>query len=175
MALVKPFIFQIVGYKNSGKTTVTTSLIKRLKADGLNVVSIKHHGHGGKPETAKNNDSMKHLKSGAIASIVEGDGSLLLQSEKIMWTLEEKIKLASFFQPDVILIEGHKNESYPKLLLVRKKEDLELRRLRNIQAVVVWDEVKEESFDHVPWFYVNDPSAIDWTVDYLEGQIWKNR
>ena len=148
-----------------------TELLKRLKADGLNVVSIKHHGHGGKPETAKNNDSSKHLESGAIASIVEGDGSLLLQSEKTMWTLEEKIKLAAFFQPDVILIEGHKNEPFPKLLLVRKKDDLELLQLRNIQAVMVWDEALKESFKHVPCFYVNDPSAIDWTVDYLEKQL----
>jgi molybdopterin-guanine dinucleotide biosynthesis protein B len=171
LALVKPVIFQIVGYKNSGKTTVMTNLIKRLKADGQNVVSIKHHGHGGKPETAKNNDSSKHLESGAIASIVEGEGSLLLQTEKAVQTIEEKIKLAAFFQPDVILIEGYKNESYPKLLLVRRKEDLELLQLRNIQVILVWDEALEESFDHVPWFYINDPSAINWTADYLENQL----
>jgi molybdopterin-guanine dinucleotide biosynthesis adapter protein len=171
LALVKPLIFQIVGYKNSGKTTITTELLKRLKADGLKVVSVKHHGHGGKPETAKNNDSTKHLESGAIASIVEGDGSLLLQSEKTMWKLEEKIKLAGFFQPDVILIEGHKNEPYPKLLLIRSKGDLELLQLRNIQVIVVWEEALKKSFKHFPCFYVNNPSAIDWTVDYLEKQL----
>ncbi|MDP4156008.1 MAG: molybdopterin-guanine dinucleotide biosynthesis protein B [Bacillota bacterium] len=172
MALVKPFIFQIVGYKNSGKTTVMTELIKRLKADGLNVVSIKHHGHGGKPEAATSNDSTKHLESGALASIVEGDGSLLLQAEKKTWTLEEKIQLAAFFKPDVILIEGHKHETYPKLLLLRRKEDFDLLQLRNVQVVMLWEEVpKDASLKDIPSFYLNDTSAIDWVTDYLENQL----
>lgn len=172
MALVKPFIFQIVGYKNSGKTTVVSKLIKRLKADHLNVVAIKHHGHGGKPETAENKDSTNHLESGALASIVEGDGGLLLQAEKTIWTLEEKIQLASFFKPDVILIEGHKNEPYPKLLLLRRKEDLELLRLRNVQVIMLWEEIpKEDSLKEIPSFYLNDTSAMDWMTDYLESQL----
>ena len=32
MALVTPFIFQIVGYQNSGKTTFLNKLISHLKA-----------------------------------------------------------------------------------------------------------------------------------------------
>jgi molybdopterin-guanine dinucleotide biosynthesis adapter protein len=170
--LVKPFIFQIVGYKNSGKTTVMSKLIKRLKGDHRNVVAIKHHGHGGKPEAPANKDSTNHLESGAIASIVEGDGGLLLQAEKWIWTLEEKIQLASFFKPDIILIEGHKNEPYPKLLLLRGKEDLELLQLCNIQVIILWEEIpKEDALKEIPSFYLNDTSVIDWTRDYLESQL----
>jgi molybdopterin-guanine dinucleotide biosynthesis protein B len=178
MAMVKPFIFQIVGYKNSGKTTVMSELIKRLKADNLNVVSIKHHGHGGKLEGTANNDSMKHLKSGALAAIVEGDGELIVQAEKAMWTLAEKIQLAAFFQPDIILIEGHKMEPYPKLLLVRSKEDLDLLHLANIQAIIGWEEIpqwQQGSLKEIPWFDVNDPYAIDWTIEYLEKDSLNNR
>ena len=49
MALVTPFIFQIVGYQNSGKTTFLNKLISHLTAVGINTATIKHHGHGGKP------------------------------------------------------------------------------------------------------------------------------
>jgi molybdopterin-guanine dinucleotide biosynthesis protein B len=172
LALVKPFIFQVVGYKNSGKTTVMSNLIKRLKEDHLNVVAIKHHGHGGKPETAENKDSRRHLESGALVSIVEGDGGLLLQAEKAIWTLEEKVELAAFFKPDVILIEGHKNESYPKLLLLRGKEDFELLQLPNVQVIMLWGEIPiEDSLKEIPSFYLDDPSAMDWTIDYLESQL----
>jgi molybdopterin-guanine dinucleotide biosynthesis protein B len=172
LALVKPFIFQIVGYKNSGKTTVMSKLIKRLKEDHLHIVAIKHHGHGGKPDAAASRDSTKHLESGALASIVEGDGGLLLQAEKTMWTLEEKIQLAAFFKPDIILIEGHKNELYPKLLLLRGKEDFELLQLPNVQAIILWGEIPKEDFlKEIPSFYLNDSSAIDWTIDYLESQL----
>jgi molybdopterin-guanine dinucleotide biosynthesis adapter protein len=172
LALVKPLIFQIVGYKNSGKTTVMSKLIKRLKEDHLNVVAIKHHGHGGKPKAPENKDSTNHLESGALASIVEGDGGLLLQAEKTIWTLEEKIQLAAFFKPDIILIEGHKNEQYPKLVLLRGKEDLELLQLRNVQIIMLWEEIpKEDSLKKIPSFYLNDTNAIDWTKDYLKKQL----
>ena len=172
MALVKPLIFQIVGYKNSGKTTVMSKLINRLKADHLNVVAIKHHGHGGKPKAPENKDSTNHLQSGALASIVEGDGGLLLQAEKTIWTLEEKIQLAAFFKPDVILIEGHKNEQYPKLVLLRGKEDLELLQLHNVQIIMYWEEIpKEDSLKKIPSLYLNDTNAIDWTKDYLKKQL----
>jgi molybdopterin-guanine dinucleotide biosynthesis protein B len=175
MALVKPVIFQIVGFQNSGKTKVMSELIKGLTSDHLHVVSIKHHGHGGKPEAAMNKDSSKHLDSGAVAAIVEGEGSLLLQAEKSAWTLEEKVQLGSFFHPDIILIEGYKKESFPKLLLVRYKDDVELlQKLNNVKAVMVWDEflTEQQTFvTDIPWFDMNDRSAIDWTINYLKSQL----
>jgi molybdopterin-guanine dinucleotide biosynthesis protein B len=174
MALVKPVIFQVVGYQNSGKTTVMSQLISKLKTAGMNVVSIKHHGHGGKPSVAPNKDSSRHLDSGALASLVEGDGSLLLQAEKPIWTLEEKIQLVSFFNPVVILIEGFKREPFPKLLLLRTKEDLKLLEMvHNIKVVISWDATFESELDpqlEIPWFQINDKSSIEWVTGFLKAQ-----
>ncbi|MCQ6280979.1 molybdopterin-guanine dinucleotide biosynthesis protein B [Bacillus sp. EB600] len=175
MALVKPVIFQVVGYQNSGKTTVVSQLINQLKTEGMNIVTIKHHGHGGKPSVIENKDSSKHLDSGALASIVEGDGRLLLRAEKPNWTLKEEIDLLSFFKPDVILLEGFKGELFPKLLIVRKAEDLELlKEVRDIKIVITWDErlkLEVDSQIDIPCFQINDKRSIEWAIGYLKSQL----
>lgn len=175
MALVKPIIFQVVGYQNSGKTKVISELINRLKSEDLQVVSIKHHGHGGKPEIVPNKDSSQHIDSGALATIVEGDGRLLLQAEMSEWSLEQKIKLINVFDPDIILIEGYKKEQYPKLLLLRDKEDIHLcNQLSNIQAIFVRDEAENfrgNVINDLPWFQLNDQSGINWVIHYLKSQL----
>ncbi|WML49582.1 molybdopterin-guanine dinucleotide biosynthesis protein B [Neobacillus sp. PS3-34] len=139
--MVRQHILQIAGYQNSGKTTFITGLIEELQQKGLKVVTIKHHGHGGKPAAAEGKDTSRHLKAGAAAALVEGDGRLILQAESQNWSLEEKIQLISFFRPDIILVEGHKYEAFPKIVIIREEQDLHLLDdLQNIQAVLFWNE-----------------------------------
>lgn len=176
MALVEPFIFQIAGYQNSGKTTVVSKLVKRLKNDeGVKVAVIKHHGHGGKPDVLEGKDSSKHLEAGAVLSIVEGAGRLMLQAEQPSWTLSKEIELARFFQPDLILIEGYKKESYPKLLLLRDKRDLELLQLTDhIVGAFIWESGLKELIQKdysLPCFSINDPEGIDWLARFVLGHL----
>jgi molybdopterin-guanine dinucleotide biosynthesis protein B len=135
LALVKPVIFQVVGYQNSGKTTFLLKIIHTLKKQGLTVVTIKHHGHGGKPDVVQKKDSSRHLEAGALAALVEGEGRLVLHAENSEWNLEEQLRLMEYFRPQVILIEGYKQERYPKLVLVKEKGDyLLLTKVNNIKA-----------------------------------------
>ncbi len=73
-------ILQVVGYQNSGKTTLMEKLIKKSADSGLHIASIKHHGHGGalKNEIAEK-DSERHQKAGSAITAVEGGGSLQIQ------------------------------------------------------------------------------------------------
>lgn len=172
MAVVKmnPTIFQIVGFQDSGKTTFLKKLIEELEKVQVSAVTIKHHGHGGKPAFHEEKDSYQHLKAGALAAIVEGEGHLLLQSNRSYWSLDEKIKLLSFFSPNVILIEGHKYESFPKGVIIRKKDDLTLLdKLENIKVVYYWDEKLIESHREIPipTFSIHDKAGMKWLVEYL--------
>ncbi|WP_066084330.1 molybdopterin-guanine dinucleotide biosynthesis protein B [Neobacillus novalis] len=164
MALVRPVIFQVVGYQNSGKTTVMVKLIQALRDLGLTTVTIKHHGHGGKPEVIEQKDSTRHLSAGASASVVEGDGRLILQAENINSSLEDQIRLMEYFQPDVHLIEGYKFENYPKLLLVRNHKDLSLlAKVDNIKVIMYWEETLREPLNeqtNIPCFPIHDQTAI---------------
>ena len=140
MALVKPLLFQVAGYQNSGKTTLSLKLIQQLTAAGLKVATIKHHGHGGRPDVVESKDSDKHVKAGAAVSLVEGDGRLVIQAESGHWSLSEEIEMLSFFKPDVILIEGYKFEPFPKAVILRDESDLELlEKLENVQVVLCSD------------------------------------
>ncbi|ETI68645.1 molybdopterin-guanine dinucleotide biosynthesis protein B [Neobacillus vireti LMG 21834] len=166
--MVKPVVFQVVGYQNSGKTTVMIKLIQALKDLGLTTVTIKHHGHGGKPEVIEQKDSTRHLSAGASASVVEGDGRLILHAENIHSSLEDQIRLMEYFQPDVQLIEGYKFENYPKLLLVRDHKDLSLlARVDNIKVIMYWEETLREPLNEqtkIPCFPIHDQTAILWTA-----------
>ena len=175
---MNPAIFQVVGYQNSGKTTVITKLISRLKDDGINTVSIKHHGHGGKPEVAGEKDSTKHIQAGALASIVEGGGALILHAESVPFSLEKHIKLMEHFQPEVILIEGYKLENYPKLLLIKNRKDLPLVTvLTNVKLIIYWEKEFHEYIKQVteiPSFQISDETAINWFVQSIKNSVHKN-
>ncbi|MFP7295773.1 molybdopterin-guanine dinucleotide biosynthesis protein B [Neobacillus niacini] len=164
MALVKPIIFQVAGYQNSGKTTFILKLIEALKNEGLKTVTIKHHGHGGRPDVIPQKDSSRHLEAGALAALVEGDGRLVLQADESFLTFDEQIRLMNFFQPDIILIEGHKQKPYPKLLILRNEHDLTLlSHITNIKAVIVWnmalmDMVRAHAV--VPIFHIHEEMAV---------------
>jgi molybdopterin-guanine dinucleotide biosynthesis adapter protein len=163
VALVKPLIYQVVGYQDSGKTTFINKLINELKHAGLRTVTIKHHGHGGKPDVPQK-DSTLHLEAGAVASLVEGDGRLVLQTDEAFLTLDEQIRFIAFFNPDIILIEGHKKQSYPKLLIIRNENDLPLiTYVTNIKAVVVWNQSLIEEVRNqleVPVFHIHEGKTV---------------
>ncbi len=168
--MVRPFIFQMVGYHNSGKTTFINKLLSRLKGEGIKTVTIKHHGHGGKPTVVEETDSAQHISAGATASIVEGGGRLLFQSEQMNWSLQQKLQLMSMINPDLILIEGHKHADYPKLVFIRKEEDLHLlKELSNIEMVLFQEQL--EVLDPYPSFHRDDLEAVQWLMGYIKRNI----
>jgi molybdopterin-guanine dinucleotide biosynthesis adapter protein len=164
MALVRQIIYQVVGYQDSGKTTIILKLIEILKNEGIKSATIKHHGHGGRPDILSQKDSAKHINAGAVASLVEGGGRLCLQADETALTLEDQIRFVDFFRPDIILIEGHKKESYPKLLILRDESDFSLiSDVSNIKTVIVWnkdwiDAVREKL--KVPVFHIKEEIAL---------------
>lgn len=166
----EPLIFQLVGYSNSGKTTFMTKLVECLSLENKKVVTLKHHGHGGQPAVIAKKDSSQHINAGALASLVEGEGRIVLQSDRPAWPLSEQIELVSFFQPEFIIIEGYKNEDYPKVVLVKNSGDCELLdTLTNLVAVYYWDDafstVSKNS--ELPNFHVNDQAGLKWLKEYL--------
>lgn len=167
MAVVNPVIVQVVGFQNSGKTTFVKKLLHELSKQNRSVATIKHHGHGGKPDIVEKKDSSEHIHSGAFASLVEGEGRLLLQVEKEEWDLQEQIHILCSLNPDVIVIEGHKNERFHKIILLRDKEDFDaLKSLENVMAFVSGNSLHLNT--NVPIWNEND--TITWLVQYINEQ-----
>jgi molybdopterin-guanine dinucleotide biosynthesis adapter protein len=170
MAVVDPIILQVVGFQNSGKTTLLSKIITQLSEKGMRVATIKHHGHGGKPDLIHEKDSSKHIEAGAHASLVEGKGRVILHAEQPTWNLEQQIKLVSALEPDIILIEGHKMREFPKVVLLRdEKEDLPLiEELVNIKAVFYWHTKSPLSYLDIPCFPIKkEEEGLNWIIKYL--------
>ncbi|WP_257985556.1 molybdopterin-guanine dinucleotide biosynthesis protein B [Bacillus sp. V5-8f] len=165
--MVKPYIFQIVGYQNSGKTTIISKLTHQLNQAGLTVSVIKHHGHGGAPDLP-DKDSTRLFTSGAQAALVEGAGTIQLTASLPAGCdlLSKNIDILATFNPDIILIEGYKRKTFPKAVVIRHESDLVLlEELENIQAVICWPEMKGPSkskISGVPAFDVNLDGFSDW-------------
>jgi|SRR5690606_8976290 len=143
-------VFQIVGFSNSGKTTLMEKLIKKGTKLGYKVGTVKHHGHGGSPEKMNSEkDSDIHHRAGAHISAVEGDGNIHLEISIKNGGLTEILKFYEHFPLDLVLIEGYKHAVYPKVVLIRHQDDvILLEKLENIKAVISWIPLElEAEFD----------------------------
>ncbi|MFA9555857.1 molybdopterin-guanine dinucleotide biosynthesis protein B [Evansella sp. AB-rgal1] len=165
-------VFQIVGFSNSGKTTLVTKWLKRLSEEGYSAVTIKHHGHGEELKVVDvGKDSEKHRHAGAVGSLVVSNRELQLQLKyEKSPSLENLVKLYDSFEIDVLVVEGYKREGYEKLLILREKEDLTLLdECTNIQAVVCWNteeyEILRDSLC-VPVFHITEETRyISWLME----------
>ncbi len=148
----------------------------KLREVNVEVAVLKHHGHGGKPNINNVKDSHNHFQAGAIASLVEGDGSLeLLGSFNSEPPITELIQLLGLFHPDVILIEGHKQKDFPKLVLIKEESDLLLlERLTNVKAAVAWPDCLERTRKQasVPVFSLDADQFFEWFLEQILG--WHN-
>lgn len=154
----------VVGYKNSGKTTLIARWIRLLKENGLSVAVLKHHGHGGKPDMGEASaDTSQFLANGADATLVAGGGAI-----QLFWNEEPEfaklIEMVTIGNPDVLLIEGYKSEAGDKVTLLRNREDWDtLRHLQGAQLIIGCPEVETDcphihSREHVEqideWFSI---------------------
>lgn len=152
------FVLQIVGYKNSGKTTLTAKLIEYFTSIGVRTASLKHHGHGGVPEGIGSTDSEKHRSAGSLIAGVEGDG--LFQLSKKNWKLSEMIEIYKIMQVDLLLIEGFKKEKYPKIVLISQEEDFRLvEEVSNIKVVISRIPLTQ-NFCPFPLFHITEMERI---------------
>lgn len=163
-------IIQIVGYQNSGKTTLVEKIVHALAESEMKVATIKHHGHGGFPEVAQK-DSERHREAGAVVSSVEGAGLLSLSSLRDEWSLQEIIRLYEFFEVDTILIEGYKAEKYPKVVLLRSAEDIELlHKIENVVAIITWDKALSNLREEYKVFHITEEKLyVDWFLQTVRS------
>lgn len=110
-------IVAVSGVKNSGKTTLLENIIPLLKDRGILTAVIKHDGHGFVPDVP-GTDTYRCLESGACGcAIFCADRFMVVKEEP---GIDEVRLLEAFPEADLILLEGFKNSSYPKIEVVRK-------------------------------------------------------
>lgn len=112
----KQVIFAVSGYKNSGKTTLTVKLVKRLTALGYRVATIKHDGHDFEPDVP-GTDSYRHREAGAYGCAVFSGNRWMVTKEQPgddAQKIDEYTLLQMFPEADIVLLEGFKHSDWPK-------------------------------------------------------------
>ncbi|GAA0383207.1 molybdopterin-guanine dinucleotide biosynthesis protein B [Bacillus horti] len=135
-------VLQVVGYKNSGKTTWVSFLVNWLSQKGKKVATIKHDAHGFSLDQP-NTDTWSHQQAGAALTLIQSpNGMGIISNHKQEHPLQQLIHYISIIdQYDMIIVEGYKLESYPKMLLIRNPADFKLLSLLEaIEVVLFWNE-----------------------------------
>ena len=108
-------VFGVTGWKNSGKTTLVTRLVKEFTRRGLRVSTVKHAHHDfdiDKPET----DSFRHREAGATeVLIVSGHRWALMHELRGETEPPLEAALQRLSPCDLVLVEGYKREAHPKI------------------------------------------------------------
>lgn len=139
-------ILQVVGYKNSGKTTLSCKLIAAFTAKGIRVGSAKHDAHQFELDDI-GTDSSKHLASGAIQTVLTSETAtrLMRPSEMALEEIAEHMEGSI----DLLIAEGFKAAPYPKIALLRDPHDLDhlLKQISNVKLIVSWESsLSEEAY-----------------------------
>src|SRR5699024_5166025 len=103
-------ILQVVGYKDTGKTTLIVEFLKILKVLNLKAAVIKHN-----PVSMEDTTETVKFSSYRNYTIMKTP-NYIIQHEHRRPNLNEQIKALNG-KVDVVLIEGYKNEDYEKIVL----------------------------------------------------------
>ena len=112
-------VIGIAGWSGAGKTTLLTRLIPHLTARGLRVSTLKHAHHAFDIDQP-GKDSHSHRMAGATEVLISSANRFALMHElrgEPEWTLRALLDKLSAV--DLVLVEGFKRETHPKLEVFR--------------------------------------------------------
>jgi molybdopterin-guanine dinucleotide biosynthesis protein MobB len=118
-AVMAPIV-SIVGKSDAGKTTLLEKLVSELTARGYRIGTIKHDVHGFDIDH-EGKDSWRHKHAGAHTVAISSPRKVAVIKDV---ETEETIDglAANYFQEvDIILTEGYKRESKPKIEVFRSQ------------------------------------------------------
>jgi molybdopterin-guanine dinucleotide biosynthesis protein B len=112
-------IIGLAGWSGSGKTTILTRAIPRLVARGLTVSTLKHAHHAFDVDQP-GKDSHSHRMAGATEVLVGSAARWALMHE-LRGDAEPTLGalLRKLSPVDLVLVEGYKRASHPKLEVYR--------------------------------------------------------
>ena len=113
-------VFGFAGYSGSGKTTLIENVIPVLIRRGLRVSLVKHAHHAFDVDQP-GKDSYRHRKAGAGEVMLTSAKRWILMHENIEEPESELPEQLQRMSPcDLVLVEGFKKQSIPKLEIHRK-------------------------------------------------------
>jgi molybdopterin-guanine dinucleotide biosynthesis protein B len=155
-------MLSIVGKSNSGKTTLIEKLIPELIRRGWWVATIKHNRHGFAIDH-EGKDSWRHKRAGARTTVIASPHQVAVVEDTDRDYEIAELRDRYIRDVDLIIVEGYKQNPYPKIEVFRPS--LKRERLCGVNDNLIAVVSDEPLTAEVPFFYVNDIAGL---VDWLE-------
>ena len=160
-----------VACSGTGKTTLLTQLIPLLKQRGIRVAVIKHAHHRFDIDH-EGKDSYRFRKSGADQIVIAAGHRMAWIKEFPEPTeepdLNQAIAALDTDELDLILVEGFKFESYPKIEVRRKGVECETLYPIDEDVIAVVSDERPVDLD-LPWVDLNDVEKVaEFVGDWLK-------
>jgi len=155
-----------LGRSGSGKTTLIEKLIPEFVRRGYRVGAMKHDAHRFDIDHP-GKDSHRLSSAGAEAMVICSSEKLALVERHEAAPPPEELLSRFFTEMDIVLVEGFRESSLPKIEVHRKERNEALHyRNREMDPSIVAVASDEPLKLDVAVLDINDPSSI---ADYIEG------
>ena len=167
---MSPPVFGVIGWKNSGKTTLVARMIEEFSRRGLTVSAIKHAHHRFEIDH-EGRDSWRFRSAGAREiAVVSRERWAMVHELRGEDEPEFSEVLAQMGACDLVLVEGYKGVAFPKIE-ARSRRSPNRRPLASVDPNIVAiasDIPDTESAAGMPVFALDDIAGI---CDFIEHHL----
>ena len=157
-------IYGVIGWKNAGKTSLMERLVAAITARGFSVSTVKHVHHDVDLDPP-GKDSRRHRDAGAREVVLAGARRFALMVEHRGAEPPLAEVLARLAPVDLVLIEGYKRDSHPKIQVWRAETGQDLIQDPTIRAIATDAALPPGD---VPVLDLNDTDQI---VDFILSEV----
>ncbi|HSE14799.1 MAG TPA: molybdopterin-guanine dinucleotide biosynthesis protein B [Candidatus Deferrimicrobium sp.] len=157
-----------VSKSGTGKTTLLEKVISRLKDRGYRVGAIKHDAHRFDIDRP-GKDSYRLTAAGADTMVISSPEKLALVKRHAASPPVEDLLAAFFTDVDIVLTEGFKSSSLPKIEVHRRERSADLLCRGKGHDPMLLAVASDEPLDlDVPLLDIDDPDGV---ADFIEGNF----
>ena len=157
-----------VGSSNSGKTTLIEKVIRLLTKMGYKVATVKHT-HKNFSMDAEGKDSRRHKSAGAKTVILSSPEQFSVVSDTSSELTIDDVLEKFVSDADILIVEGFKRDTYPKIEVNRNGSGHDLRCLNDPSIIAVASDKLLNLT--IPAFDINDAEGITGFIEkrFLQG------
>ncbi|MFZ2223785.1 MAG: molybdopterin-guanine dinucleotide biosynthesis protein B [Candidatus Deferrimicrobium sp.] len=157
-----------VSKSGTGKTTLLEKVISRLKDRGYRVGVIKHDAHRFDIDRP-GKDSYRLTAAGADTMVISSPEKLALVKRHAASPPVEDLLSDFFTDVDIVLAEGYKSSSLPKIEVHRRERSADLLCRGKERDPMLLAVASDEPLDlDVPQLDIDDADGI---TDFIEGKF----
>ncbi|MFC1844321.1 molybdopterin-guanine dinucleotide biosynthesis protein B [Thermodesulfobacteriota bacterium] len=148
-----PPVLALIGRPNCGKTTLLEKLIPALAEKGVRVGTIKHH-HGEIQMDTPGKDTWRHKQAGAKVVLLSSPSGIGLIQDTAGDTPVEDLVSSYFQKVDLVIAEGYKWSTLPKIEVFRSTDYDEPMQEPGETLIAMVSDIRIRQ--DLPWFTHED-------------------